>query len=836
MLKGLLRHLLRLHLRHPRPVAGCLLALTLGLGWGAFRVERRLDIRGLFPQDSPVVQNSLRAGVGSEELVWLAAEGSPQDLETRKKWLEQLADRLCTEQVPLNGLTPEGRLAEAVSVPGPEGAALWPPLLAAGALAAGDEDLLKALGQRAYRLAPLVLGHRLDPLLEPEAASKALTRSVEDLRGLDPVQARLAILDPLRLREGLDRRPYQKAASSMAGFPFRLGGSSTLVSRDGRWALLPLVLRFPTDHAKGTTRVVAWLAQGAQGPLPEQASLAAMKAALAPDGTRPFALQVTGAHPIAAYESSHLTREIGRSLVLSFLLIGLVYALGFRTLSGYGFILVPLLAGILWGLGILGLLLGRLNLLVAVFGVVLLGVGDDIGILLFSRYLETREAGRTKASALKAMLVGTGPGVLAGGLTLSAAFLAFAAAPLPALREVGLTIGLGFLTCLAASFLVMPSLLLAFDRGDRRPRRCGAPRAPRPQGPHWRPWVAAGLVALAMAGAAHLRWEQDLRAFRRNENPAMALQERLGQAVGTGLQALALHIDLVPPGALPGTWNRAAKALQREGLPFPDWQPSHPTERPAQLERLLPQAVALGLDEAFLRSRIEALTLGTADPAGALATFAARGSHALQIPLRLDEAAQERVQNQLVGSQAMLVGTRPLAQALKALAKQGLTRAIVAAILAMAFMLAAFGRDLRFGLLALVPILASVVGALGAMGLAGVPLGFLSLCALPIAMAVSVDLTMNLLHRARLEPLSVTGLGRVNAVCAGTTLAGFGGFLFSGHGGLRGLGLAAAGGTALALLTIQWLLPPLLERWPLARQGQGRKRLATREGASVRAT
>ena len=58
----------------------------------------------------------------------------------------------------------------------------------------------------------------------------------------------------------------------------------------------------------------------------------------------------------------------------------------------------------------------------------------------------------------------------------------------------------------------------------------------------------------------------------------------------------------------------------------------------------------------------------------------------------------------------------------------------------------------------------------------------------------------------------------VNAVCAGTTLAGFGGMVFSGYRGLRGLGLACLGGVALALALTQWLLPRLLEKWPLEKK------------------
>jgi len=77
---------------------------------------------------------------------------------------------------------------------------------------------------------------------------------------------------------------------------------------------------------------------------------------------------------------------------------------------------------------------------------------------------------------------------------------------------------------------------------------------------------------------------------------------------------------------------------------------------------------------------------------------------------------------------------------------------------------------------------------------------------------------MNLLHRARLEPMAAARVARVNAVCAGTTLAGFGGLALSGYRGFRGLGLACLGGVALALLATQWLLPWMIEKWPLRRE------------------
>ena len=42
--------------------------------------------------------------------------------------------------------------------------------------------------------------------------------------------------------------------------------------------------------------------------------------------------------------------------------------------------------------------------------------------------------------------------------------------------------------------------------------------------------------------------------------------------------------------------------------------------------------------------------------------------------------------------------------------------------------------------------------------------------------------------------------------------------VFSGYRGLRSLGLACVGGVALALLVTQWVLPWMLEKWPLKKE------------------
>ncbi len=348
-----------------------------------------------------------------------------------------------------------------------------------------------------------------------------------------------------------------------------------------------------------------------------------------------------------------------------------------------------------------------------------------------------------------------------------------------------------------------------------------------------------------------MKWEEDLRRFRQQGNPSLALQEKLGKALGAGLQPLAVQIPLDDPERLPQTWNRIVVPLRREGLPMPEWKvPSPELKRILASEtwyrKALEEATAAGLDPVALERPLSALRDSAADPANVprsiqalmppvrppseRAPFRIFGwqakpkapeappPDAFTLPLRLSDAAQERIEGEVESAGGRMVGTRPLFRAIKAVARDALRQVILLALAVVLGVVAIFGRRPRFLALAIIPLAASQVGVLGILGWTGEPLTFLSLVAIPISLGVSVDTAMNLLHRAPLEPHAAAQVARVNAVCAGTTLAGFGGLVFSGYRGLRGLGLASLGGVAMALLVTQWILPWILERWPLRRE------------------
>ena len=81
-MKRLLRALLRLHLARPWALLGPAIVTAALLALGVTRVERQLDLMSLLPKDHPAVKANLEAGVGQQELIWIVAEGAPQEIVT----------------------------------------------------------------------------------------------------------------------------------------------------------------------------------------------------------------------------------------------------------------------------------------------------------------------------------------------------------------------------------------------------------------------------------------------------------------------------------------------------------------------------------------------------------------------------------------------------------------------------------------------------------------------------------------------------------------------------------------------------------------------------------
>ncbi len=177
---------------------------------------------------------------------------------------------------------------------------------------------------------------------------------------------------------------------------------------------------------------------------------------------------LTGNGPLQKEEMDAMTTS---SAVLMLVALVLIYLLLARNFGGWVLPLVallPLIIGITWTAATLEIVYGELNLFTAMFAIILLGLGIDFAIHLITRYYEERSRGHSIRESLIYTISGTGVGVLAGGLTTAAAFLALIVGETKGISELGFTIGAGLFLTLLAVFLTLPPLLVLRSRRHER--------------------------------------------------------------------------------------------------------------------------------------------------------------------------------------------------------------------------------------------------------------------------------------------------------------------------------------------------------------------------------
>jgi hopanoid biosynthesis associated RND transporter like protein HpnN len=147
--------------------------------------------------------------------------------------------------------------------------------------------------------------------------------------------------------------------------------------------------------------------------------------------------------------------------------------------------------------------------------------------------------------------------------------------------------------------------------------------------------------------------------------------------------------------------------------------------------------------------------------------------------------------------------------------KEGLQRAGLYAFLVIAAVLLLDFRNLRHALIALAPLVMSVVLTLGILGLFRVPLNPANMIAFPLILGVGVDNGVHVLHdylirQAEGRSTISYAIGRGVLVKALTSMIGFGTLMISSERGLAGLGLILTLGVACSMLSALVFLPAVL--------------------------
>jgi predicted RND superfamily exporter protein len=575
-------------------------------------------------------------------------------------------------------------------------------------------------------------------------------------------------------------------------------------------------------------------------------------------------VEFTGGYVVALDDARLITSDMVVGLVSSLAGVMALFLLAFRSRAALVFAFFPLVTGIALTFSFGAIALGRINSLTSAFGGLVIGLGIDFVIVLYARYVEERQTGASHADAVDAMGRFTGVGVLLGAVTTAATFYSFLITDFAGLWELGLLTGTGILLLVLTVYLLLPAMLTLVQQRVRRDRPLylrsfGADFVCRASLARPRLVISIAIVVTALFGVSisGLRWDDDFRNMRSNDNRAIVLRQQVMDAFGLKFSPMVLRFD----GASEAEALARCRAVlpELEGLVdgdnlvgidtiagvIPDLEVQR--ELIDRLEQAEPSLAGLdrrfetalrraGLNPKGFQEGIDHLVTALArrDPlslsdlegtplarvieryvassggefSAAIYCYPPVGKWRLGASPGLLELLSKYPDGVIAGPNVISAELR------KIVWDDAIAAAVLGIVVVFVLMWADLGGPVR-ALLALLPLFAGMVWMLGGMALIGLRLNFFNIFVLTMIIGIGVDYGVHLLHRwyeSGGDPAAVSETSKAIAVASLTTVVGFGSLVLSHYPGLRSVGGAAIlGALSTAILGIT-LLPALLSK------------------------
>jgi predicted RND superfamily exporter protein len=201
----------------------------------------------------------------------------------------------------------------------------------------------------------------------------------------------------------------------------------------------------------------------------EAATRAELRAGLVEGETGSHRVRVRygGNYAIAIDEEALIRQDVSRNLIVSLLAVAVLYWLCYRRFAALLYSSLPLLVGQALTFALCFVVIGQLNASSSAFTALLMGLGTDFVIVVYARYIEERQKGRSLREATELMIGETGLGVFTGAITSAGTFFAMCYSEFRGLRDLGFLIGGGILLCAVAIIFMLPAMI-KWNEGVRK--------------------------------------------------------------------------------------------------------------------------------------------------------------------------------------------------------------------------------------------------------------------------------------------------------------------------------------------------------------------------------
>ncbi|MBF8261698.1 MAG: putative Protein export membrane protein, SecD/SecF family, partial [candidate division NC10 bacterium] len=617
---------------------------------------------------------------------------------------------------------------------------------------------------------------------------------------------------------------------------------------------------------------------------------------------------VTGDPALEYDEVTAAQRDSGLATIISLVGVVLLVVVVFRGVIRPLMGTIALVMGVCWAFGFAAATVGHLNMLSVVLAPMLIGIGMDYGIHLLARYEEERGGGYSIREALERAFEGAGPGILHAALTTAVALFTLMLTKISALQELGFVTGSGLLLTLVSTFMVLPPLLLLWDRRQIKVPVVSRSLSLRPpaflEAWYRRPRTVLTISGLATAialyamsgvrfdgnvlrlqaeGTESVTWEmkiiknaerstsygvilaKNLEEVREKSRALEALpsiskvesiatvmpedQERklpLLRELKPLLEGVKLEGAALAPVDLNGLVNSLdrikSKMLTPDDVEKWDRKDKPPLEMMGQVRRLIerfetlltqgdPEEIRQRLstyqDELFrdFRDKIALLSRAVASgpvrindlPADLKKQFVGRdGSYLLRVfpsqnPWELKSQAAFVADLRRVDPDA--IGDPVEGHEVITAMRRGYQQVAIYALVGVSILMLLNFRDLRYFLLAKVPLLVGAVWTAGLMQVFSLKFNLANLIIVPLIVAPGVENGLLIVNRYREEGESAVlprSIGKGVTLSSLTTMIGFGSLMIAHHRGASSIGLLVTLGVGSILVVSLTLLPALL--------------------------
>lgn len=562
-------------------------------------------------------------------------------------------------------------------------------------------------------------------------------------------------------------------------------------------------------------------------------------------------VELTGRYKKRVDLQTVLGADLQKTSLLAGALVVLYVAFHFRRATAVLLVLAPLGLGVVLSYGLAGAVFGKLNILTAFIGAILVGITIDNGLHLLGRTLEEVRGGLSPEAAVHHAFGQAGRVSLAAALTTASAFGALTWTDFRAFREFGVLAASGMLLLFFAYATLLPALLGLFSRftsilrappsGIRLP---GVSFGARFASPVF--WLFAVGALIVGARATDVRFNADFSKLDDADLPSFRLDREVNALLGRSQTPLVVLSENAATSAVVAETVRANQAALGENATIglvatrADLLPEGQAGKRAvldEIQRITRRFKSAKLDDATrrdldqLEGMLAAQPFTEADlPTSLRFSFQTKDSSSTEFCLlfptvSLGEAASiERVASQLErielpsGERVAAAGEPMVLADILRTVKRDAPRILgLTLVLVLASLVLTLGR-LRLALLAMAPALLTLVLTAGAAALVGLELNYLNMIVLPILLGIGVDDGAHLVARVDAgEPLeevwSLTGWDITGAIL--TDVFGFGVLALASHPGLASLGWLALLGLTINFLACVVVLPAALAMAPL---------------------